>query len=1060
MATVQDTPIPQLDSQIGTLQNQADQYQSQLNSSPTALGGGYQPTTQDTSAQQQLTKVQKSIQTLNNQKLRQQWYGPTSTTGNQPLPEGATSPGLMGEAVDFLSRPLYGVVGAYQHATGQGTSGSLLGDMSANMTSGKLTFSDELKKSGVPYAVAAPLGFALDVMADPVNWVTMGEGATIPRIFMGLARGTAEGGLETGVKAALRGAESSALTKTATVASYIPFLNKTEAFGKLAAKAGKSTEQYEGLIGRGVNEVLSAPSGLSSFRVGLDKLASGLQNNFPGGQAIYDALKYDPGQGWVRQAQIADALKQSLGVDYNLGGAVDAFVKGKPLDPYIEKAYQSGAERIKSATATPGEPSLVDSLNNDKSTMDPLEVDKAMSALPQQVSEKLQAVAPAIVQSVDDTAELLKNPSLGMTLDQTENANRLAAEVSDRIGDSVSIDDIRAAVNSGALGETGVKWFDTMMNNLSDAKILKVKYGDKQYNLGKTMLDGYSTMMSVFRRAVVGASPRAFTNSIAGNPAMAAMVGVNVFDPTYWKWVSKVGKLYAGKSSAASVLDDLMMNHDVAAYMEQYPTTFSKSFGTSAKMLGVQYNVERLLKAAQDGGAIPASVKIDDLLPHAKKTFEELSAIAASTKDASVDAGAIAVKSATEQASRKGIVTSGLDYSKGLMNAQAGKITRSELPTGLLANEGLGSDAANKIFDAVKANAEDPNKTNLLWKALDFTFNKMPNSYENIDQAYKLGLFLHGTQDGFSLNELRTMRHSIDLKPEDITSKWNDGGTWRYKISAQKSMVLANTVYMNYNSMPGIVRVMRNLPIMGSPFMSFMYGMVAKTGQALLYNPSFFSKSNSMFNDFGGQKGPLEKGALQTQYYNFLNNPGMFRVPGNDSNPLYVNMANLLPYYSFNMFQTSEQKYSDTLNGNLVSLIEKSPLMKDPIGSVLFDYVLQPLLLQATDQPQGQFGQPLYPTDATALQKFGYGARTFGESFVPGLWQYAGLGAPESVAQYLPGYRTRQLAEAKAGNNVYGISGTETPLSRSIRGILASTGVPIQAPVNLTYKPNSSTNNP
>lgn len=1059
MATANNTPIPDLESQISNLQGQANQYQSQLHSSPSALGGGYQPTFDDTQAQTKLTALNGQIQTLNDQKLRQQWYGPNSTAGNQPLPEGATSPGLMGEAVDFLSKPLYGVVGAYQHLAGEGTSGSFFGDVAANMQTGKKTFGDELKGSGLPYAVAAPLGFALDVAADPVNWVTMGEGATIPRIFYGLAKGTAEDGLATGVRAALKGAESSALQKTATVASYVPYLNKSGAFAKLAAKAGTSAEQYEGLVGRSVNDVLSSPAGMGvgPYRVGLDQLAQAVKDKIPGGEAIYNALKYDPGQGWVRQAQIADSIKKSLGVDFNLSGAVDAHIKGKSMDPFIEKAYQEGASTIKAAKPAEG-PSLVDSLNNNV-PMNTDEVDKAMSALPKQVADKFEAIAPSVVQSVDDTAELLKNPQLGMTLDQTENANRLAAEVSDRIGDSVSLDDIRAAVDSGALGETGVKWFDSMMNSFSDAKLLKANYGGKQYAMGKTMLDGYKTQMAIFKRAVVGASPRAFVNAIGGNPAMAGMVGINIFDGTYWKWASKVGKLYAGKSSAASILDDLMLNEDVARYMDQYPTTFSRTFGTSAKWLGTQFNVERVLKAAQDGGAIPAGVKVEDLMPDAKAAFDELSAMAASSKDASQTTGAEAIKAASEGADRKGVLTSGLDYTNTLKSAQAGKISKADLPTGLLSNESMESENANAIFDRVKANAADPAKTNLMWKALDFTFNKMPGAYENIDQSFKLGLFLHGTQDGFTLNELRTMRHTIELNPEDVMSKWNDGGTWRYRISAQKSMILANTVYMNYNAMPGIVRVMKNLPILGSPFVSFTYGMAQKTAQALAYNPSFFTKQNFLFNDFGGQKGPLEKTALQTQYYNYLNNPGMLRVPGNDQNPLYVNMANLLPYYSFNMFQPQEQKYSATLNGDLVNAVEQSPLMKDPIGSVLFDYILQPLLLQGTaDQAQGQFGQPLYPADATGIQKAGYGARSLGESFVPGLWQYAGLVTPESAAQYLPGYHARVMSEAKAGDNPYGISGSEPALSRTIRGILGATGVPVQAPVNLTFKPNSSTN--
>jgi hypothetical protein len=234
-----------------------------------------------------------------------------------------------------------------------------------------------------------------------------------------------------------------------------------------------------------------------------------------------------------------------------------------------------------------------------------------------------------------------------------------------------------------------------------------------------------------------------------------------------------------------------------------------------------------------------------------------------------------------------------------------------------------------------------------------------------------------------------------------------------------------------------------------------MYGMALKTGQTLAYNPSAFNKVTFAMNEYGGTKTPLEKKALTGSYYSYLTQPGMFRVPGEffDKNPIYLNLANMIPYYSLNMFNPIQTTYGNTWKEKLAQTFQTLPVMKDPLGSTLFDYIVQPLILGEAIRPQGQFGQPLYPVDATGIEKLGYGLRSLGEAFVPNVAAYAGAVTPENVAQYIPSYRWRQLALSKYGKNQLGITGKESKSSRFMRTLLQATGILVQAPVDPNLQP-------
>jgi len=171
---------------IEGLQQQSEKLKGELLNSPTAYSRA-DPSFQDVSTSKQLSSLNEQIKNLKSEQLRAQWYGPDDET--QPKKQGAFV-----KTLKALQAPLNAVMGAGQYALGKGTSSSLTGNINKAIKSG-LTAGDILKQYDVPRGVQVPLGFALDVMFDPVNWATAGAGALIPRVGYGLVKGAQKAGV-------------------------------------------------------------------------------------------------------------------------------------------------------------------------------------------------------------------------------------------------------------------------------------------------------------------------------------------------------------------------------------------------------------------------------------------------------------------------------------------------------------------------------------------------------------------------------------------------------------------------------------------------------------------------------------------------------------------------------------------------------------------------------------------------------------------------------------------------------------------------------------------------
>lgn len=1001
MASQSPTELDRLKEEKGTIEDQ-------LRSSPSAYTRGATPSSSDLYRQTQLLAVQNKINAARDKEIQDKWFSQEAEGGRSG---GET--GIIGKTLNVLSQPLYGIVGAIEHATGTGKTGSLMGDVNANMgADGHRTFSDLLRRGGVNGVVAAPLGFALDVMFDPVNWATAGTTAMIPRFFTGAVKG--------GVEGAGKALTSSALEKAATVGKYTPGLGRTKLMSNVSEKAIKATEDYHRAIGKDVIAEVSGGRGIgwgSNYRITLRDLVRSTAEHVPGGRKFLESIDYDSAN-WMRLARIKDSLEKTLGTGDDIKNALRAAGKGEDPGQHLAAAEAAFRKRLS-----------VEGIGTEFTPPTYNEVPL--------VEGELKDVFKKLSDSVTDAQDLLNDSGKAFVSgDQLENAYRIAME---KVGDVITKDDIRKIMDAGMMDKTGIEWFDKMEKSIRNFKLGSNANKDKVIEVGEKALDGFNAFIAIFKRAKVAGSPSAWTNAIVGNPVMAWMSGINVWDPSFAKEVSNSYKIINNKDGMVDLVQQMTDFTGMERYMQEYGSEFARTTGVSPQFLQKKKElVANIKQTAADSGIHLKGMSDDDIAQWVAKEYQD------------VIEDVMSYASPTPTAS---------SYSAETARRLGAGVTPYDLGTNIIAAEMIDSKLANKVFDTIAKRAQDSN--NYGARILNGVFNKAINGYERIDQIYKLATFRHLTMNGVTEGELNTIKRVMDLSPEDIIGTTKDAGKIRYQLRQEKSMELANDIYLNYQAMPAAIKMLRKFPILGSPFASFMYGMTLKTFETAAYNPSVFNKVNFAIQDFGGEKSPLEKEALKSPYSSYLNDPAMFRLgqmPFFKNYPMYLNIANVLPYYSLNMFNPTERPYEGTLPSKLIELVDKSPILDDPVGQVLFDYLMVPLMIRDA-QPIGAFGQPLYPKDATGLEKAGYATRSVTDALLPGVFSFGGLAAgalPESVLPdeaigAIPGYRTRQLAFGARGKTGYGKTSKEDAASRTARILSAMAGVPLQSPVNLNF---------
>lgn len=1043
------------DAQINPLQSSVNTEQNNLDTSVSANRGSEQASASDIKAQERLMTTETALQKLKDKQLSDQWYGPKAT---RSADDTAPPSGGIADVLNVLMSPAQAVEATAETALGKGNVPGWGANVVDNITKGHRTFSNLLQKEGAPYGVSAPLGFALDVAFDPVNWLTAGTNAVIPRIATGLIKGAATEGVSGALEAASAGARSSlpgVMTSrlVSAVGKNTPYLANTvmgQAMGKAPQAAAEAADTFGRLVGKtslGTNMgYINLEPGIgygSDYRIRLGDLAQQAITSLPGGDSLWKSLNYS-NQDWLRLVYIKDALQKALGTSDDVKTAANAVIAGQPLEEVTQQMAQKIGEGTPALAAD--KPSLISWEGNGIPSGD---VDKGLSAALGTIGRS--EVAGDIQQGINDAAEIAHNPSLGTSMDPTENALRLASEF--KGSPVLSLDEVKKMVNSGAMGDTGIQWFDNMMNKIRLFKISVGQNSDNVIQVGQKTMDFYDKWLTLFRAAKVTGSPSSIVNAMLGNPAFFAMMGGNITDPKYWGMLKGASGYNLGTKTSSGFWQRLLAVPQIKRYIDENPTAINSGFGIPTEDRQKVMTAQQIINIARDFGTLPEGTtlqtpgvmkQLNEIIDSMKQTVAEGMATGAGHESRSMLEQKLNLNPRGGlQAARKAFAETG------------DKTSRIDLPTGMMSQEYFESSASRRMLNMVHQRSLTGN---WMWKAADTWLNRAPSFYEGIDQTYKLGTFSHLTLNGVTERELNIMRRTVPMTPEDIMDRWNDNGMWRYRLAPDKAMQVVTESYLNYAAMPGFVRMMRNFPLLGAPFASFAYGASIKTASSMVYNPAFFNKMSFTTKDFGGRQSPLEKEAVMGKgsFYNYFNQPTMFRLPFFKENPLYMNLAYALPYYSLNAFTPSQRSYQDFLPNALVQTIDKAQLMQNPVGQVLFNYVILPSIISQAS-PQGSFGEPLYPIGATGGQKAFYAGRSLAESVVPGFASIPGGlaqgAAAPGLTEDIPSYRWRQIAYGLQGKNVHGIQGGkngESAPSRTLRGVAAALGVPIQAPIDLS----------
>ncbi len=1040
MAATQDPQsiISSTEPQIKSLQDQISKFQASQDASPTASSSLTNPTFRDLSNETQQDALQTQMRALEKQNLTAAWYG--ADTGSASADQGGT-PGIIGKALNTLQIPLQTVVKGVKTAIGDTT-----------QVPGQ-DFTDLLAQHGVRGALGTALGFTADVALDPVNWLTMGTGALIPRVGVGLVKGAAEGGIEQGLRAGAAGLTSSLGQKAAFVASHTPFVGGADtSFAKLLSeKAAASYENYKNLanvhpenvfgqagIGRGIPQL---GGGLT-----LGDLTRGTLGHLPFGDDLYKSMYYNS-RNWLDNAMAMDranAAKAATSAESLAAGAPSAAAIAARESPTFEAGLAKPNPQI-------------------------------LASFP--AGQEKNAAIDALNKIAEEKAWMDANPGKVLSVTPEQNTDRLIQELA-------AADQLRVVLSpavgefGAAGGPTGIKWFDDLTKWGNG---VKVKIGPKEYAPIKIFSDVYNSIIQgVFKPNHTVLSPSTWAMNVLSAPPMYMMMGgenVAGFVSDYMRFY----KGLAGVDPRANVVDaflgqatqtgkawqrDVAANaaraKDVRGFIEQNPETFRGSYGVGPGYMFGHYDmgeaVRKLVNSGDYTEAQAASGEVEQAILAAQKEFQDALRTGNVTGEPTKTMGQkltglfgklskgpkAETPSMVSESLRKSVEESGV---QGALRNRAQGLSNIDVAGQTIRDADVRPELLDKAEAFINAKVAEGSKPFKLYKSL---MDNARAGYEHQDQAFRMAVANQLMNHGITENGLKVMTRFVNMRnPEtQILSTYTLNGQKMYRLSMDYATEVAHEAAINYGAMPAVVKMLRSIPVVGAPFASFGYGMATKTMQTLAYNPSFYNKVSFGIQSASGGKTPLEKEALKSKYYGWYNDPSMLRVPDQmnffSQYPLYMNLSNALPYYSLNIFQTSNRSYASVLPDTVVKTLDALPVLKDPVGQALFDNFLLPSIISSTERPLSSMGSPLYPINATNADKAFYAGRGLADSLFPAVAAPAGLVLPSSAAKYYPGYRTRQMAYGKDQRNQLGIPGSETSSSRFIRNILGYLGIPIQ----------------
>ena len=972
---------------------QTQQILDKLKSSPSAYTPNVAPTERDISLDKKLASAQGADSRAKSDALKERWY-----SSDKDKEDTAPKDSYIGGVLKGLGAPMSAGAGAVEHLLGKGTESSLLGNIKANVDE-QGTYGDIMRSYGISNLVSAPLGFALDVALDPINWATMGTTALVPKIAYGAKMGL---GSKVGVLGGMKaGAKAGVLQGLETAGKFVPGLGKRafkegaeetmsalpKLYKKIATAANKSRVNYDLITNQSWKDMLSSPSKMKEFTLMLNSKMDATER----GRYLKKVFGYSDDKWWKAEV-----------------------IKANDLAKLDETA------KLTDIANTP----FID-LTDDVGGISLNKISNKRSAVVLKTDELGEDIATGLMETVNPNKSVGKN-SKGILDDLAGEGSleNISYKQRQKVLTSKPIESLskvevleRQRMQLGELyTNSGIKAVDDFYASIlqNDATV-------------KT-LTAYSNFIGLFRTAKIGGNlPTAMTNAMVGNLAMTSMAGINIADASFYRSMNNAYKIIKGNDLSA--LQKLVGTEGWEDFITQYPDLFKSIFSLDSKFVL--------------GGKRFIQEKTDDMIRLAKGNVDEINKISKDADEAmrmfddalTAKKGSKVFKKAEDATAD--LITKGPKENFRIATSPV-ETAMGETKTTFLSQEIL----TGPFTDFVRKIEQKADAGSLYYKAMHKYLTVPMDIYSKTDQLYRLGLSMHLTNTGIGEKELKLLHKAYNVLDSDVI-KVADRNLWKFKPA--KATELASKIYMNYQAMPSFVKIMRNLPVLGAPFISFAAGMVTLATRTAAYNPSFYNKVQYALKEISGQKSPLEKEALDSKYYEWLDQPGMLKLPFFKDNPVYLNMENMLPYYTMNIFQPSQRNYKDSLGGKIGAMIDKTPFFATPEGQVLLDYIILPSM---TGESTGSFGQQLYPKDATLLEKAGYTARGLAESVVPPAFSApVGLITPEAGIPYLPSYRARSLGFAARGKSSVGVDSSDPAIEKTAKALSSIAGWP-------TYKIN------
>lgn len=1029
-----------------------------LQDSPTAYNDATAPTTGDIVADRKRRALEKTIASAGNKRLQERWYGDSKDTEPKPVNRP-----ILEKALNALTIPAKAIVGTAQY-TRDVIKGapheSLAKTINQNIKQEGETWGGFLESLSVPGVVAAPLGFAMDLALDPLNWMMMGTSAFVPKVGYGLKKA--------GLAGANLALKEEAKRSSFSVLKHLSGLSLLDEEGKAAVAAGAWAKSLP--KGAAMREAFekTAPLGMrvraSVQKLGDDALEAGAKFDEVTGRNLQSILAKEANAGPMGLAKRPSAQVEKFLRDKGLGSTVDAW-KYSPQDWAVKmKAidYQDILDGMSGKNF--GEIRTADDFVRAEAELERIANLPLTTAVPEKITDVVHALdnipeeAKGLVSKMSSLADEGANILQDVPYIRPETAARMEEFIAKSGMDRESIKLIRetmGAMRDLGKNKTGWKYFDETYQKAEN--LFKTKYSNVP--IGKRVLDFVDLTHRIFALMKVPLSPSAWSNALGGNLVMAHLSGINVLDPGFYSSIKGAYDMSRGKVNEkffakmrpfmASIDETTAMMpkyaHKTLGYDPRYMETMQRNLAADeavklAAKQGVKLTHEEVIQAMVD-----ASQEVSRS-PEAMQAAK----LAAETADKAEASAQIAkrARAAKQQAPKTA------SELRQLAMEGKGDFAVADLPANFATEEIMGG-TMGPILNKLK----EKSATSLASKFMYEAATKPGSWYGQIDSVYKLGTWHHMITNGLTESELRILNRFLPVS-EGITGTIKDGANLRYTISPEKALDAVNEMYMQYAAMPTAVNVMRSIPIIGSPFIAFPYAMTTKVAKALAYNPQAFNKVSFLMNEVSGRKTPLEKQALAGKYYQHLNSPGYLRLEFFKDNPLYLNLTNMIPYYALNQLGPTERSFDSKWANAVAQVVDSSPFFKGPWGQTLIDDLVIPSFLNDGEAPQGYFGQKIWPTDATTGEKVGYAARNAAEAFTPGVLGFAGvLGAKypsfanPAVVEKIPNAKLRSMLYATQGKNSVGVQTRETPwqkVQRTMAGQLGASVTPVQ--VEFTQK--------